>query len=67
MAYTAFAIFKKQCKELQKEMFPKELLDEELLNQKCTERWKTMSEKEKRWFIYLEIEGTLTCHFASQG
>ena len=28
MAYTAFAIFKKQCKELQKEMFPKELLDE---------------------------------------
>jgi len=66
MAYTAFAIFKKQCKELQKEMFPKELLDEELLNQKCTERWKTMSEKEKRWFIYLEIEGRKSSSYSSR-
>lgn len=37
MAFTAFAIFKKQCRELQKDMFPKELLDEVERNAKnCT-------------------------------
>jgi len=40
--------------------------NKELLNQKCTERWKTMSEKEKRWFIYLEIEGRKSSSYSSR-
>ena len=31
--------------------------DDDLFSKKCSERWKKMTEKEKRWFIFLEIEG----------
>ena len=31
--------------------------DDQLLTKKCTERWKMMNERQKRWFIFLEIEG----------
>ena len=47
---SAFSYFVKECKEEHKRRFPDEQLPMAEFNRKASERWKNMSEREKKWF-----------------
>ena len=53
---TAYAIFVSLCKEEHDRVFPGQMLDPELLERKTSERWKSLTEREKKWFIMEEIK-----------
>ena len=50
----AYAFFVQLCRDEHKKQFPGELLEYQMFSKKCAERWKTMTEREKRWFNQLE-------------
>ncbi len=47
---TAYAFFVQTCRQEFRRKFPDEHVDLTELSRKCADRWKTMSEKEKRRF-----------------
>ena len=53
---TAYAIFVSLCKAEHDRMFPGQMLDPELLERKTSDRWKSLTEREKKWFIMEEIK-----------
>lgn len=53
---TAFAFFLQLCREEYKRKHPEETVNFADFSRKCSERWKTMSEKEKRRFNQMEEE-----------
>ena len=53
---SAYAIFVSLCKEEHDKVFPGQVLDPELLERKTSERWKSLTEREKKWFILEEIK-----------
>ena len=54
---TAYSYFVKECKEEHKRRFPDEQLPMAEFNRKATDRWKNMSEREKKWFNILAENG----------
>ena len=54
---TAYSIFVKLCKEEHQKVFPHKLLDLEMFERKTADRWKTMTDREKAWFVQEEING----------
>ena len=52
---TAYSIFVSLCREEHDKMFPGQVLDPALFERKTCDRWKTLTEREKKWFIMEEI------------
>jgi len=62
---SGYAVFHLMCKEECKKRFPEEQVPGEL-TKKCAERWRTMSDREKRWFNHLaDIEKKRTMNETS--
>ena len=53
---TAYAFFVQICRDEQKKQYPGELLPYQDFSKKCAERWKTMTDRERKWFIQLETK-----------
>ena len=53
---TAYSIFVSLCKEEHDKMFPGEMLDPALFERKTSDRWKSLTEREKKWFVLEEIK-----------
>ena len=53
---TAYAFFVKICRDEHKIQFPGELLEYQDFSKKCAERWKTMTDRERKWFKQLEAK-----------
>ena len=53
---TAYSIFVRLCKEEHDKMFPGLMLDPALFERKTSERWKSLTEREKKWFVLEEIK-----------
>ena len=51
---TAYAFFVKICRDEHKKQYPGELLEYQDFSKKCAERWKTMTDLERKWFNQLE-------------
>ena len=51
---TAYAYFVQLCREEHKKQCPGELLEYQLFSKKCAEKWKTMTDREKKYFRQLE-------------
>jgi hypothetical protein len=51
---TAYAFFVKICRDEHKIQFPGELLEYQDFSKKCAERWKTMTDRERKWFKQLD-------------
>ena len=47
---TAYAFFVQICREEHKKRYPDEQVLFQEFSKKCAERWKTMSDREKKWF-----------------
>ena len=56
MTMTAYSIFVKLCREEHEKMFGDKLLDQEMFERKTAERWRTMTEREKVWFVQEELK-----------
>ena len=53
---TAYAIFVSLCQEEHGRMFPGQILDPQLLERKTSDRWASLTEREKKWFVMEEIK-----------
>ena len=53
---TAYSIFVSLCREEHDKMFPGQMLDPTLFERKTSDRWKSLTEREKKWFIMEEIK-----------
>ena len=53
---TAYSIFVTLCKEEHDKMFPGLMLDSELFERKTSDRWKSLTEREKKWLVLEEIK-----------
>ena len=53
---TAYSIFVSLCKEEHDKMFPGQVLDPALFERKTSDRWKSLTEREKKWFVMEEIK-----------
>ena len=53
---TAYSIFVSLCREEHDKMFPGQMLDPALFERKTSDRWKSLTEREKKWFIMEEIK-----------
>ena len=47
---TAYAYFVQTCREEHKKRHPDEQVLFQEFSKKCAERWKTMTDREKKWF-----------------
>eukprot|EP00092_Neocalanus_flemingeri_P031988 GFUD01034763.1.p1 GENE.GFUD01034763.1~~GFUD01034763.1.p1 ORF type:complete len:105 (+),score=22.67 GFUD01034763.1:53-367(+) len=53
---TAYAFFVQICRDEHKKQYPGELLQYQEFSKKCAERWRTMTELERKWFNQLEAK-----------
>ena len=53
---TAYAFFVQICRDEHKKQYPGELLEYQVFSKKCAERWKTMTDREQKWFKQLEAK-----------
>ena len=60
---TAYSIFVQACKDEHKRRFPDEQLLMSEFNKKCADRWKIMSDREKKWFNIQAESGDRKCDF----